>query len=103
MVVGLPPECPMEAFVFRTDRHVVDTCKSFAHQTELVGFPVSAIVVPLIGKSNRNAIFSVRPKFLDQSVVQFAAPFCGEKGDDGLAAIDEFSAIAPRTVRRVGH
>ena len=56
----------------------------------------------LIGEANRDAILRKGPKLLDQPVIQFARPLARQKRDDLVAAIDEFRAIAPSAVRRIG-
>lgn len=49
--------------------------------------PLAAVVMPFIGKSDRDAIAGKGPEFLDQPIVQFARPFAGQECDD-LGAAD---------------
>ena len=56
---------------------------------------MSGIIVPFVGEPHRNAIAIVRPKFLDQPVVQFFRPLPCEKFDDLLPPVGKFSAISP--------
>src|SRR6185437_7862240 len=93
------------------DRQVVDARVPAAHEAALIELPVlvavgaepgAAVIVPLVGEANRNTIAGERPYLLDQPVVELARPFSLEKGDDLRAAVDEFRAVAPAAVLRVG-
>ena len=52
--------------------------------------PLLGVIVPLVGEAYGNTILPEGPEFLDQPVVEFAAPFSREKRDDSIAALDEF-------------
>src|SRR5882757_7699138 len=57
--------------------------------------PVTRIIMPFVGETHRDAIAVVRPKFLDQPVIQFFRPLSGEKFDDLLPSVRKFSTISP--------
>src|SRR5262252_9849726 len=48
----------------------------------------------------RPVVLAVR--FLDQTIVEFAGPLAGEKGDDLPASVEELRAVSPARVERVG-
>src|SRR5438105_12429886 len=98
------------AFIF-DDRQIVDAGNAPAHQAVLVEFPVlvavaakpvAAVVVPFIGEAHADAVLPKSPDLLDQSVVEPALPFAGEEGSDRVAALQEFGAVAPAAVARIG-
>ena len=64
--------------------------------------PVAAVVVPFVGEAHRDAVVAKRPDLLDQPVVELALPLARQEGDDGVAALEEFRAVAPAAVERVG-
>ncbi len=64
--------------------------------------PLTAVVVPFVGESDGDSILAAAPDFLDESVVEFPLPLAGEKGLYGLTSLQEFGAVAPSTVRRIG-
>src|SRR6202044_2718206 len=82
-----------------------------AHGSAPVEFPVlvtvgaeprAAVVVPLVGESDRDATASEGPHLLDEPVVELPRPLALEKGDDVGASIDELRAVSPATVLGVG-
>ena len=90
---------------------VVDAGDAQPHQPVLVEFPVlvavaaepvAAVVVPFIGEAHGDAVVAERPDFLDQAVVELAAPFARQECFDRLAALEELRAVAPAAVGRVG-
>src|SRR5204863_391065 len=98
MVIGPATERPVVLAIALADRCVIDGCMTLPHQAVLVEFPilvairaepVARIIVPLVGKPNRDAIALVRPKLLDQPVIQFLLPLSGKKGLNLLAAMYE--------------
>jgi hypothetical protein len=64
--------------------------------------PVAAVVVPFIGEAHADAVLPKGPDLLDQSVVGLALSFAGEEGSDRVAALQEFGAVAPAAVARIG-
>ena len=56
------------------------------------------IIVPFVSEAHRDAIAVVRPKFLDQPIVQFSGPLPCEKFDDLLSPVRKFSAISPARI-----
>ena len=64
---------------------------------------MAAVVVPLIGKTDGDAVIGTGPEFFDQAVVEFAAPFALQKSNNGLAPLDKLGPIAPDAVAAVGH
>src|SRR5882757_2540616 len=63
--------------------------------------PLPAIVMPFVGKPDRNAVHGKCPELFDQAVVEFASPLTAEKCLDCLPALDELGAISPAAIRRV--
>ena len=111
MAIGAPAERPVELAIAFRDRQIVDACNPAAHQAlgielpvlvAVTAVPLAAIVVPLVGESNGDAVAAERPQFFDKAVVEFATPLPGEEGLDFRAAGDEFGAVAPDAVRRIG-
>ena len=95
MIAGAAAERPVIFPLALLDRQVVDAGDAQSHQPVLVEFPVlvavaaepiPAVVVPLIGKPNRDAVLAKGPDLFDQPVVELAAPFaCQERLDSGAA------------------
>src|SRR5687768_1712152 len=111
VIVGTASERPVVLAFAVLDRKVVDTRDAQAHQAVLVELPVlvavaaepaPAIVVPLVGKPHGDAVVAERPDLLDQAVVQFLAPLAGQKGFDRLPALQEFRAVSPLAIGRIG-
>src|SRR5260221_10735615 len=97
--------------VVRFDWKIVDAGDAPAHQPMLVELPVLvaiaaepviAVVMPFISEAHSDAVLAKGPEFLDESVIEFAVPFARQKRFDGATALDEFRAIAPAAVGRVG-
>src|ERR1700726_1757851 len=93
------------------DGNIIDASDAKPHQAMLVEFPVliavpaepiTAVVVPLIGEAPGDAVLAKRPALLDQAVVEFAAPLAGQERFDGLPAAQEFRAVSPAAVGRIG-
>ena len=66
-----------------------------SHETAALEFPVlvsvrakplAAVVVPLVGEAYRDAVVAKRPDFLDQPVVELAAPLARQKRLDRRTA-----------------
>src|ERR1700730_14258530 len=111
MFVGATAERPVIFSVALLDRKIIDARDSQAHQRMLVEFPVlvaiaaepvASVIMPFIGKADGDAIFMESPELLDQPVVEFAIPLSRQEGFDGLAALQQFRAVAPTTVGGVG-
>src|ERR1700676_2183188 len=111
MVVGATAERPVIFSFALLDRKIIDARDAQAHQAMLVEFPVliaiaaepiPAVIVPLIGKADGDAIRLEGPDFLDQPVIELAIPLSRQKGFDRLASLQEFGAVAPTTVGGVG-
>src|SRR5262249_48144554 len=95
---------PMEAAIFLGDGDVVDRGFTARHQAVLVelplfvavgAVPLAARVVPFVLEAHRDAVVVKGPEVLDQAVVELLLPFAREKGDNRLAALKYFRAIAP--------
>src|SRR3954463_6860787 len=111
MVVWHAAQRPVILALALLDRQVVDAGDAQPHQSVLVELPVlvaeapkpvAAIVAPFIGKPHRDAVVAKRPDLLDQAIVELFCPFAGEECLDRLAALDEFGAVAPAAVDRIG-
>src|SRR5262249_26936914 len=93
------------------DRQIIDACDPTSHQTFRVELPIlisiaaepaAGIIVPFIGKAYGDPVFTERPHFLDQTIIELAIPFARKERHDFLAAMNEFGAVAPDAVGRVG-
>ena len=111
MIVGPPAKWPAVLALRYRDRQIVDAGDTPSHQAALIEFPVlvavaaepvAAVVVPLIGKSDGDAVVAKCPEFLDQPVVEFALPFARQERLDSSPALQEFRAIPPLAVLGVG-
>ena len=112
MVVRAATQGPVvEPFALLNGK-VVDAGDATHHQALVVEFivfialgaiPTGAVVVALISKPDGDAVISAGPEFFDQAVVEFAAPFALQKGNDGLAPLDKLGPIAPDAVAAIGH
>jgi hypothetical protein len=83
------------------DRSIIDAGDPPLHQAAFVKLPIlvpvgtepiSAIVVPLIGKPHRHPISTEAPQLFDEPVVQLAAT-CALEYLDSRATRDELGAI----------
>src|SRR6202011_858403 len=63
--------------------------------------PVSRVVVPFVGKTHRDAVLAACPDFLDEPVVELAAPLAAQELLDGRAPVQKLGAVAPHRVLRV--
>src|SRR5690349_4673961 len=111
MVVGTSPERPVVHTLVGLDRQVIDAGDTCAHQPVFVEFPVlvavaaepvTAIIVPFVGETHRDTVVTKGPHLLDQAVVELLAPLAPKKGLYGIAALEEFGAVAPLTVDAIG-
>src|SRR5271165_2491314 len=93
------------------DPHVVDAGVALGHVAvgveQPILFAVTAPPLPVgvvrfVDEAHRDAVLGERPQPLDQSIVEFSCPFAGEKCGDRLAAREEFVAVSPAAVVRVG-
>ena len=111
MVVRAATQGPVVEPFTLLNGQVVDAGDATHHQALVVEFPIfiaigaipmAAVVVPLIGKADGDAVISAGPEFFDQAVVKLAAPFALQEGNDGLAPLDKLGPIAPDAVAAVG-
>src|SRR6185437_6400642 len=111
MAVGPPAERPVVFALGLGDRQVIDAGVTPAHEPAFVEFPVlvavgaeprSAVVMPLVREADGDAISGEGPDLLDEAIVELARPLAPEKGDDLGPSGDEFRAVAPAAVLRVG-
>jgi hypothetical protein len=112
MVVGPPSERPVVFSICSSNWEIVDARDTPSHEPLIIELPVliavrpepvTRVVVPLVGKANRYAVALTGPELLDQPIVEFLGPLASQKLLDGLAPDEEFRAIAPDAVGRVGH
>src|SRR5690242_7036261 len=96
VVIGTTTKLPVVSALVFPDREVVDAGNAQTHQAVLVELPIlvaiaakpiPAVVVPLVGETNRDAVFPKCPDFLDQPVVEFTLPFTGQECFDGGASL----------------
>src|ERR1700722_1608301 len=108
---GTSAERPMIFALGLRNRQIVDAGDAQSHQSMLVEFPVfiavaakpmTAVVVPLVGKSHGYSVVAKGPEFLDEPIVEFAGPLAREKRLDGIAPLQEFGAVAPTALLRIG-
>src|SRR5207342_1152218 len=104
-------ERPVEQALVLADRHIVDAGDAGAHQPVLVELPVLVAVaalpvavraLPFIGEAHGDAVVAKAPQFLGQPVLALALPLARQECFDGRAALQEFAAIAPAAVDRIG-
>ena len=104
---GVPKEAPI-AF---GNGAIVDAGFAAAHQAAVVKLPVfvavgaiplPSIVVPLVLEADGDAVVAKGPHFFDQAIVQLFGPLALQKGANGLATLENFGPIAPKTVCGVG-
>ena len=103
MIIGAAPQRPVEFAFALADGQIIDAGKAVLHQAvfgELPVFiairaiPVAAVIVPFIGIAHGNTVFGKGPELLDQSIVQFAFPFPGQKRFDCGAPGKEIGTIS---------
>src|SRR5439155_1604071 len=89
---------PAVLAIGRGDGKVVDGGEAPAHQPGGVELPVlvavgaepvSRIVVPLVGETHRDAVFAAGPDFLDEPVIELAAPLTAQELLDGRAPVQK--------------
>src|SRR5258705_4185865 len=111
MIVGTAAEGPVELAVGFFDGEIVDAGVTVVHDAAFVelpvfvsvgAVPVAGVVVALVGEAHGDARSVEGPEFLDEAIVELAAPFSGEELDDFLAAVDELGSVSPLAVYRVG-
>src|SRR3984893_894621 len=111
MIVGTAAERPVVLALALLDRDIIDAGDAKPHQAVLVEFPVlvavaaepiAAIVVPLICEAHADPVLAEGPDLLDWPVAELPVPLACQKRFDGFAALQEFSAISPAAVGRIG-
>src|SRR6266581_2774276 len=110
VIVRAAAQRPVVLAIAILDRNIVDAGDAHAHQAVFVklpvlvavaAIPVATVVVPLVGEAHGDAVLPEGPEFLDQTVIELAVPLACQERFDGLAALQEFGAIAPAAVGRV--
>jgi hypothetical protein len=56
--------------------------------------PIAGVVMPLVGKPNRDAAFIKSPQFLNETAIEFFPPLVNEEFNNGGSPLEELSAIA---------
>src|SRR5262252_8347681 len=111
VVIRPPPKGPAVFPIVFSNREIVDAGDAASHQAVFIELPVlvaigtkpiARVVMPFVGKTDRNAIALKCPKFFDEAIVQLLAPFAGEECNDCFTAVEELRAVAPHAVRGVG-
>src|SRR5262249_11985128 len=111
VILGPRPKRPVIFAVPFGDGKVVDASDTPPHQAALRELPVlvavapepvSAIVMPLIGKAHGDTIVAKGPQLLDQTIIELAVPFACQEGDDLLAPAQELHAVPPHAVLGIG-
>src|SRR5258708_2718327 len=111
MTAGARAKRPMEFALGLHDTDMVDARLASSHQAvvselplliAMGAIPIAAVVMPFIGKANSNPVAVKSPHLLDQTVVELALPFAGQKRLDRIAAFNELGAISPAAVGCVG-
>ena len=83
MIVGTTTKRPVISSLALLDRKIVDAGNAQTHQAVLVELPilvtvaakpVAAVVVPLVGETNREPVLSESLDFLNEPVVKFTLP-----------------------------
>src|ERR1700730_7464257 len=64
--------------------------------------PIARVVMPLVGKPNRDPAPVKCPQLLNQTVVDFLPPLASEEFDNCRAPLSKLSAIAPPAIDGVG-
>ena len=104
-------ERPVKFAVCFPNGKIIDAGEAMGHKTFRTELPVliaigakpdSAVVMPFISKTDGDAVFMECPKFLDQSILQFAIPLPRQKSNNGIATCDEFRPVTPNALERVG-
>ncbi len=107
MIVGAATEGPEKFSLRFSDRQIVYAGDPTHHEAVGSEFPVfvpvgtepvSALLVPFVGETDSDPVFTERPEFLDQPVIQLLCPFLSEKCDDSCAAGEKFRSIAPNAI-----
>src|SRR5262245_49681224 len=111
MTIGTATQWPVVFALTVFDRQIIDAGDTPPHQAFCVELPilvsvaaepVTGIVVPFIGKAHGDPILPKSPHFLDQPIVELAIPLARQKRLDFRAAANEFDAVSPDAVGRVG-
>jgi hypothetical protein len=96
VIVGTTTKRPVISSLALLDRKIVDAGNAQTHQAVLVELPilvtvaakpVAAVVVPLVGETNREPVLSESLDFLNEPVVKFTLPFAGRERFDRRTAL----------------
>jgi hypothetical protein len=96
VIVRTATKRPVVSALALLDRKIVDAGNAQAHEAALVEFqvlvdvaakPIAAVVVPLIGKTDCDAVRLKGPDFFNEPVVEFTLPFPGQELFDRCAAL----------------
>src|ERR1700744_6426255 len=107
MIVRSLPQGPVIFAIRFLDRQITDAGKSRAHDAFFIELPilvavgtkpVSRIVVPLIRKTNGDAVLGEGPQLLDDPVIQLLLPLAREEGDNFRPPIHKLRSIAPARI-----
>src|SRR5215470_7739374 len=111
MIVWTAAQRPVILALPLVDWKVVDARNAKPHQAMFVEFPIfvaiaaepmPAVVMPLIGKAHSDTVVAKGPDFLDQTVVEFTVPLACQERLDCSTTLEEFRAVSPPAVGRVG-
>ena len=93
MIIGTAAKRPAVFALRLRDWQVVYACRTHAHETVRIKFPVlvpvgtepvSRVIVPFIRKSDGHPIILASPNLLDQSILQLFGPFALKKSNNLL-------------------
>src|SRR5688572_19141948 len=98
------------AFTF-SDGKIIDARDAMLHEPSIVelpvliavgAIPIARIVMPLIGKTNSNAVALTGPKFFDEPILHLLGPLASQKLLNRFAARQKLTSVAPNAVGRIG-
>src|SRR6266850_4386217 len=111
MVIGTAPERPPVFALRFLDGKVVDACMPDPHHTVTIelpvlvsirSIPVSRVVMPLVCKTDGNAIVIKCPQLLNEPIVQFLGPLASKKSNNLRSSVNKLGSISPSRVDCVG-
>ena len=110
VIVGAGAQGPKKLAVGIFDREVIDASEAPCYEAVagespvLVAEraePVSAVIVPLVGKPDCDPASVKGPQFPDQPIVLLSNPLPCEKANDALTPGKKLCAVPPHAVNRV--